>query len=106
VVLFANFYFVVADAAIVGGQEVHRFFSDDGGFTIWAGEAFDGFQRRPQRFNDHFDDDSVGLREHARFDETVLCSEMREDTLVEVAKVIGKAEFGCAGGPEADDHFS
>jgi hypothetical protein len=105
VVLFADFYFVMADAAIVGGEQVDCFFGDDGGLAIWAGEAFDGFERRPQRFNDHFDDDAVGLREHARFDETILGPEMRQNMLIEVAQVVGQANFGCAGGPESDDHF-
>jgi hypothetical protein len=31
---------------------------------------------------------------------------MGQHMLVEVAQIIGKAEFGCAGGPESDDHFS
>ena len=87
--LFADFYFVVADAAIVGGEEVHRFLGDDGGFAVWAGEAFDGFERRPQRFDDYFDDDAVGLRQDASFDETILGTEMRQNVLVEVAEVIG-----------------
>jgi hypothetical protein len=30
---------------------------------------------------------------------------MRQDVIVEVAKIIGKAKFGCAGRPESDDHF-
>ncbi len=87
--LFADFYFVVADAAVVGGEEVHRFLSDDGGFAVWAGEAFDGFQRRPQRFHDNFDDDTVGLRQDASFDETFFGAEMRQNVLVEVAEAIG-----------------
>jgi hypothetical protein len=87
--LFADFYFVVADTAVVGGQEVHRFFGDDGGFTVWAGEAFDGFQRRPQRFDYYFDDDAVGLRQDASFDETILGTEVGQNVLVEMAQIIG-----------------
>jgi hypothetical protein len=105
VVLFADFYFVMADAAIVGGQEVHRFFGDDGGFTVWAGEAFDGFERRPQRFDDHLNDDTVGLRQDASLDEAVLRAEVGKYMLIEVAEVIGKTKFGGSGGPESDDHF-
>jgi hypothetical protein len=105
-VILADFYFVVADAAIVGGQKVDGLFSDDGGFAVRAGEAFDGFERRPQRFDDHFDDDAVGLREHAGFKEAFFGTEMRQHMLVKVAQIIGEAEFGCASGPESDDHFN
>jgi hypothetical protein len=104
-VLIADFYFVVADAAIVGGQEVYGFFGDDGGFAVGAGEAFDGFERGPERFDNHFHDDAVGLRQDASLDEAVLRAEMGKHMLIEVAEVIRQAKLGCAGGPESDDHF-
>jgi hypothetical protein len=104
-VLLADFYFVVADAAVVGGEQLDGFFGDDCGFAVWASEAFDGFKGAPERFDDHLDNDAVGLGEDAGFDETFLGAEMGQHVFVEVAQVIGKAKFGCAGGPESDDHF-
>ena len=42
--LFADFYFVVSDAAVIGGQKMHCLFGDYSGFAVGAGEAFDGFE--------------------------------------------------------------
>ena len=69
-VLFADFYFIMANAAIIGGQEMYRLFAHHSGFAVGACEAFDGFERGPQGFYDHLDHHAVGLREHSRLNES------------------------------------
>ena len=101
---FVEVHAEVLDAAIVGSEEFEGFFGDNGGVAIGSGKAIDGFEGRPDGFNDEVDDDGVRLRDDAGFAEAFDGAEMREDVVAEMAEILGETFDGGAGGPETNDH--